>query len=113
MASSSLTARAAAYIENDVVSVSIEMCKAGVHARALKAGGVATLKTSIRESGYKRVHISIFFTFVYLPMSACPYIYSTTLECVPCYYATSNDVPYHMASPNRQYLSVRPHPCRK
>jgi hypothetical protein len=50
-----LTARIAGYVDPRIRTVDITKCVAGAHARAIKPGGISTLKTSIMDDGYKLV----------------------------------------------------------
>ena len=52
-----LTERIAGYVDNEKRTVDISKCVPGAHARAIKPGGVSTLKTSIMEEGYKLVSL--------------------------------------------------------
>jgi hypothetical protein len=54
-----LSARTKKHLLNDKMFIDIQHCVPGAHARAIKPGGLATLKQSITRDGYKRVMFSI------------------------------------------------------
>jgi hypothetical protein len=59
MAARQLTERTEQYIADEQRPIDINQCVPGAHARAIKPGGVDTLKTSVKDDGYKRVTNSI------------------------------------------------------
>jgi hypothetical protein len=50
-----LSLRADEYIDKEHSYVDIHQCIPGAHARAIKPGGIHTIKHSIMDNGYKRV----------------------------------------------------------
>jgi hypothetical protein len=61
MAAVALALRSREYIDGAQHFVDVMCCVPGAHARAIKPGGIHSLKESIMETGYKRVrtHYSI------------------------------------------------------
>jgi hypothetical protein len=60
MAEKGLSGRTVEYIDTAITTVDITQCKPGAHARAIKPGGIEAIKSSIKESGYKRVLLFLF-----------------------------------------------------
>jgi hypothetical protein len=54
-AAQTLTGRTAQYVDTTKSRVDINKCVPGAHARAIKPGGIDSIKSSIQENGYRRV----------------------------------------------------------
>ena len=54
-----ISTRSEEYIQHDITTVDMSICKPGAHARAIKPGVICLLMEGIREDGFKRVSYTL------------------------------------------------------